>query len=174
MLKIQISNPLFSPLECDEELSMDEIIELLFPLENEYLFLIWNNIFIPLSYKYDISVILDDFIEIVNFLDQKNVVKQEIHWPSNTFSAKWILEKDDNKINITSEWFHTLGNLTTLLNSVNYMSIDQDTFRHEILKLLIFIKNTIQNNTSNQIKIINYASLEKIVHLHNNSHNLWG
>ena len=48
---VQVSNPEASgKLESDDE-SFQEAIESLFPLHTEYAFIIWNNVYVPLSYK---------------------------------------------------------------------------------------------------------------------------
>jgi hypothetical protein len=47
----------------DEDLC--EAVETVFPLEAECMVMVWSGVYIPLSYKYDLGVMLADIIEIM-------------------------------------------------------------------------------------------------------------
>ena len=52
IFSVQASNPKYWKNVLDEEdSSLSDAIETIFPLNTEYAFLEWNHIFIPLSYK---------------------------------------------------------------------------------------------------------------------------
>lgn len=62
---ILAGNPRVQSIENSDDKSLSEAIETVFPLNTEYAILSWNYISIPLSYKYDISYMIDD---IPNFI----------------------------------------------------------------------------------------------------------
>lgn len=153
MFKIQINNPKSIYQAIDYEISIEEAIENIFPLENDYAIMIWNNIFIPLTYKYDISCMILDFIRIVNYIDDSNEITLEIFWASNTFSSIWILRKEQNVIQISSQWTTVIGGVESLLNSNNLNIVQKDELKNEIVKLIHFLKNTLQINYNDVNKI---------------------
>ncbi len=139
MIKIQISNPNLLNLKNDNDSNIEEAIETIFPSDTEYALLIWDNIFIPLSYKYDISKMISDFILLEKFILSKEKYI-DIYWASNTFSSIWKLERNQNMINIQSKWNCVLGGLTDLLNCKSEITIDSNQLRIELLSMLNFLK----------------------------------
>jgi hypothetical protein len=51
MFDIQINNPKASEIADENDKTLEDAIESIFPLSNEYAFLIWNHIYIPLTYR---------------------------------------------------------------------------------------------------------------------------
>ena len=146
MISIQISNPILLPITDEEVTSLEDVIENIFPLDTEYLILIWNNIFIPLNYKYDISVMILDFIKIFDFLKDDETDTLEMHWASNTFSSIWKMEKRNSYVNIKSFWKSVNGGIEDKLNELSENTIALNDFTEEIKKLLVFLKNSIQKS----------------------------
>ncbi|BAY41833.1 hypothetical protein NIES2111_62290 (plasmid) [Nostoc sp. NIES-2111] len=71
---IQVSNPIFlySPSEIVSDLA--EAIQVIYPMETEKAFIIWNHTYIPLSYKYNLSVIIDDILPMLSDLTSQKKV----------------------------------------------------------------------------------------------------
>lgn len=153
---IQASNPkIISNFNSDDE-TLDEAIESIYPLLTESAIIVWNKIYIPLSYKYDISVIIFDAMKMIEILLSSEKGAYEIHWPSNTFSAIWRLTWDNNQLVIKSKWNNVLGNLSDLLNSYNELKIDKYSFVNEwgiILKKIIIDLNKTGYNKDNLSEI---------------------
>lgn len=160
MLKIQLSNPIALPVKLEESVSLDEVLELIFPLENEHAYLNWNHCHIPLSYKYDISVLTQDLIKIYDFTQNEDT-ELEIHWASNTFASVWHLQKINGHIHIQTKWENVSGGLTELLNTKTSNVIPVQDLESELSKILKFLKQTIINNVSN-INYIEDNGLEKV------------
>jgi hypothetical protein len=140
MFDIQISNPVSSRTRNEDDRNLDEAIESIFPLQNEYAFIIWNHIFIPLMYKYDLSVMIKDIIHLLNVLRVKQEGKENINWPSNTFSSSWAIEFDLSKVKINASWHNVLGKVTDLLNASNNIEVSRQEFIEKWMNLLLFIK----------------------------------
>ncbi|TJZ60057.1 hypothetical protein FAZ15_14325 [Sphingobacterium olei] len=161
MIKIQISNPEVLSLIEEEIINLEDAIESIFPLDTEYLILIWNNIFIPLTYKYDISLMVLDFIRILHFLKDDKGDKLEIHWASNTFVSIWKMKKINSSVNIKSEWETVNGGTQDLLNKVNENTLPVSDFEKEIKKILFFLKNSLEKSGLNCHLIEDFEKLEK-------------
>lgn len=161
MINIQISNPILIQMTDEEVTNLEDAIESIFPLDTEYLILIWNNIFIPLSYKYDISIMVLDFIKIFHFLKDDQIDKLEIHWASNTFASIWRMEKINSYVTIKSEWRTVNGGVEDKLNQLSENIIALTDFKAEVKKLLVFLKDSIEKSGINCFLIEDFDILEK-------------
>lgn len=145
MFKIQISNPEILCIIDDNDTNIEEAIQTIFPLETEYAFLIWNHIFIPLSYKYDISLMIKDFTLIYKFLKDEKKEYMQLHWVSNTFASLWELTKKGDFIEIKTSWNSVIGKLESLLNAHSAMRIESTLFAKEIQNIIAFIKASLES-----------------------------
>src|SRR5689334_16049310 len=101
MFDIQISNPVAIESRDKDDTNLNEAIQSIFPFKNEYCFVVWNHIFIPVSYKYDISFMINDIIRILDFIKRGDGCL-EIHWASDTFASIWRIECTSQSIKIES------------------------------------------------------------------------
>lgn len=115
-------------------MDLEDAIESIFPLDTEHLILTWNNILIPLNYKYDISLMVLDFVRILHFLREEEDDKLAIHWASSTFASIWQMKKEDNFISIKSYWNTVNGGRENLLNEFNENKVSIKYLENEIKK----------------------------------------
>ncbi len=145
MFKIQISNPEILGIIDENDTNIEEAIQTIYPVETEYAFMIWNHIFIPLSYKYDISLMIKDFILIYQFLRSEKEKTWQLHWASNTFASYWELIKDGDYIQIKTIWNTVIGKLESVLNSNSEMTIKSALLAQEIQIIIVFIKKSLES-----------------------------
>ncbi|MEO7594939.1 MAG: hypothetical protein ABI134_27225, partial [Byssovorax sp.] len=63
---IQSSNPRSSS-ECDaDDASLCDAVQTVFPMATESMIMVWSGVYIPLGYKYDVSLMVDDIIDLCN------------------------------------------------------------------------------------------------------------
>lgn len=129
--------------------SIGELIENIFPLSEDYFYINWNRITIFISYKYDLSIIFEDYVYIFKFLESSNEDKLKITFPSNTFDVIWDIRKDRDNINILSQWNTVLSHNEKKLNESSFLEVNADIFRKELSKLLRFIYNLIIYEANN-------------------------
>jgi hypothetical protein len=161
MFDIQISNPIAIEIRDVDDENIKEAIESVFPLENEYCFIIWNHLFIPVSYKYDISCMINDIIKIVNFIKNGDGVL-EINWGSDTFSASWRMECTSDTIRIESKWVSVLGKLERLLNDNSILEVKKQVFVEKWIALLLFVKGKLEKAGYNSSNLEDFYQLENI------------
>lgn len=161
MFKIQLSNPEILKVTFNEFVSIEDVLESIFPLDTEYAFIMWNHISIPLSYKYDISLMILDFARIIQYIHKYDELNLTIHWASNTFASIWYLVKYKEYIKINSSWFSVVGGLEELLNKHNEITIKPTDLQAEINKLQIFVEKAIRSSGALTDKIIGFDSLTK-------------
>src|SRR5882762_688622 len=112
---IQASNPRTRATFDATAENLSDAIESVFLRETEYALLIWNWICIPLSYKYDLSLMVDDIVDLVEDMVRETMGHRMIHWPSNTFASTWNVKWQDGKVMINATWECVLGKTEGLL-----------------------------------------------------------
>lgn len=106
---IQASRPRTTAKHDAEDSTLDEAIQTAFPLHTEAAFLCWDNCFIPLSYKYDISLMILDIIGMLESIIEQPSGPLHIDWASNTFAATWDIDWGRENVRIRSEWHSVVG-----------------------------------------------------------------
>ena len=133
---IQASNPKFQrETEFDDD-SLSGAIENIFPLYTESAILVWNYISIPLSYKYDISYMIDDILNLILNLQEKESGKKVIHWLPDTFRCNWGVSWENEQLKIESQWECTVGHLEGLLNEKPIVMLSIEAFISEWKEVL--------------------------------------
>lgn len=133
---IQASNPKFQYVENFDDESLSDAIESAFPLNTENAILSWNYVSIPLSYKYDISYMMEDILKLLYDLQSKEDGKIVIHWLPDTFRSNWTLSWNNGKLEIQSQWECTVGHLERILNEKPNISLSINTFVSEWKEIL--------------------------------------
>lgn len=134
---IQVSNPTATTEADEHDETIGETVESLFPLDTEHAFVVWNGIYIPLSYKYDLSVIYDDVIEMIETLVESSEGDLTVCWPSSSFDAEWNLKWADGSVEIKAEWRRLLGSTERLLRDSGPVVIEIGRFVAEWRSLLM-------------------------------------
>ena len=63
---IQASNPRISYTVMPEDETLSDAVESAFLSDSENAILVWNYVNVPLSYKYDISYMIDDILNLLS------------------------------------------------------------------------------------------------------------
>jgi hypothetical protein len=133
---IQVSEPKINKEFDSLESSIRDLLEDLFPMETEDAIMCWNSVLIPLSYKYDIPIMIEDIVDMIENILANNNGKIVINWPSDTFNAKWNIEWGEGKLKCKAIWYSISGNIEEVLNKSGYVEIDVDQFLAEWINLL--------------------------------------
>lgn len=103
---------------CDpDDVSLSDAMQTVFPVETEYAIMIWNWTCIHMTYKYDISLMIDDVIDMADKMLSRPTGVHVIDWPSNGFAAKWGMEWGGGEVVIDAEWRSVAGNVESVLNA---------------------------------------------------------
>ena len=123
----------------NEDIKVSEAIYTIFPLETEDAVLFWGKEQILLSYRYDISTMIDDIIQMIFNLKNQNVREWSVDWPSNTFACNWKIKWINDSLEIVSNWREEF-NATEYLRKNNVIKIGKTEFLNEwknIIDILI-------------------------------------
>ena len=153
---IQAGNPKVQCTLDYEDDNLSNAIETIFPLYTENAILVWNYINIPLSYKYDISYMMNDIISLLSNLQKKKSGRKIVHWLPDTFRCDWFVSWEEGELEINSKWECTVGHLEKLLNEVPNLRLPINTFVNEWKEVL--------NNVVKGLKLCKYdvAKIEGI------------
>ncbi|AZS13826.1 hypothetical protein [Paenibacillus lutimineralis] len=133
---IQASRPKYTGLYDKEDQNLSNAIETIFPMMTEKALIFWKTIYIPLCYKYDISWMIDNILDIFEMLRSKPDGEISLKWASNTFSAVWNIRWMDEEVVIAPEWYSVLGHTEHLLNSKGAIMVPIRSFISEWKKIL--------------------------------------
>ncbi|WP_028580708.1 hypothetical protein [Desulfogranum japonicum] len=133
---IQISNPSSCKNVLDFADNLEDAIESLFYIDTEDAVMNWNGVRLPLSYKYDISVICEDIIGMLESIVDNEKGELFIEWPSNTFRTDWSLKWEGDSLDCKSSWFDVSGNIENILNCSGVITLDKTDFVSEWAGLL--------------------------------------
>jgi len=150
---IQASNPRFQYKADLNDNCLSEAIENAFPMNTENAIMTWNYVSIPLSYKYDLSYMIDDILKLIHVLRNNSNGNMVIHWLPDTFRCDWSIEWNEGIMKICSRWECTVGNLESILNMRNSVSLSISDFINEWKGVLEIIVKGLENCGYDKTKI---------------------
>jgi hypothetical protein len=156
---IQVSKPICLNNYDNADESLADAMETIFPLLTEGAIIMWNYIPIRLSYKYDISYMLDDIVDMLLMIRTKEKGKMEIQWLPDTFRCDWKLQWNEGTIKIKSEWGGIIGDLEKILNKNSEVCLKVNEFRGEWKKLLELVIKNLKNSGYQENQIRNMDNL---------------
>lgn len=136
IFSIQASNPRFRTIMNPDDECLAEAIESIFPLNTENVILTWNCISVPLSYKYDISYMVNDILLLLSVIQKEDIGKMTIQWLPDTFRCDWLIQWNIDEVQIDSHWECTVGHLEDILNQRKHISLLKSDFVNEWKEVL--------------------------------------
>ncbi|MFD7628296.1 hypothetical protein ACFV7Q_20025 [Streptomyces sp. NPDC059851] len=104
--------------------------------ESEDAVLVWNQVPVRLTYRYNIAVMLDDLVPLLEEVRRPEFSGAEVFWGSDTFSAEWKLTREGGDLRIRARWHSTLGNHESLLAERGDVVVGAEDFVGEWSKVL--------------------------------------
>jgi len=133
---IQASQPRYlSAGECGGD-DFSTVLQGVFAESTEYAVLIWNRVPVLLSYKYDVSVIFEDILDLLEDVIGSDSGAFDFEWPSDTFRASWSLRWSGPDLSIDSKWYSVTGGIEEALNARMSLSVSKAGFLSEWKRLL--------------------------------------
>jgi hypothetical protein len=113
------TNPFFvqtgSPRTIDSRetavYDLQDAIVHIFPPLTEFLILYWNDIAIPLSYKYDVGDYIVQFVEVIDHIVSKPSGSASETLASNSFHTRWEFSWDETIIRWEAKWILAGGDV---------------------------------------------------------------
>lgn len=162
--KIKTYTPKNNAMFDKTDSKLSEAIYTIFPLETEEAKLHWGTEEISLSYRYDISIMIDDIIQMIIALQSENNGELSIDWPSNTFAANWNMVWVGDSIKITSHWREGF-NATEYLKKNNIIEINRYIFLKEWKNILKILIQNLEYSGYNKQNLIDMVDLLKVYSL---------
>ncbi|MFE5124979.1 hypothetical protein [Streptomyces sp. NPDC056669] len=132
--RLQTGNP--ETLKVGPADDMADATGQMYPMETEDAILFWNRVPVRLEYRYDIPVLLDDLIPLLEEVQNPAFSQTQVHWGSDTFSTEWNIVRDGDFLRIDSRWDSAHGSYEFLLNDRSQLTVGIDSFVAEWLKVL--------------------------------------
>lgn len=160
--EIQTGQPRTEAAHDPEDESLCDAIQGAFPLRTEHMFMVWNHVYIPLGYKYDVSLIVDDALDLVDAMLSEATGLRTIHWPSNTFASSWTVEWRGALVTIQATWSCVLGGTESLLNASGPVVLPVDEFVAEWKRPFELVARALREAGYSEHQIPRLAVLESV------------
>ncbi|MES9601921.1 MULTISPECIES: hypothetical protein [Actinomadura] len=131
---LQTGNP--ETLKVGSAEDMADATGQMYPMDTEDAILFWNRVPVRLEYRYDIAVLLDDLVPLLEEVQNPEFSQTQIHWGSDTFSTEWNIARDGDSLRIDSRWDSIHGSYEFLLNERSQLTVRIESFVAEWLKVL--------------------------------------
>jgi hypothetical protein len=105
---LHLGVPAFVATREESDSTLSDAVQTVFPLD-ERAFLEWNGLTLPLSYKYDISVMLEDIIEMVLAVRKTESGMFQVDWPSSGFPFHWAIKWNASEVEVHAQPRHEPG-----------------------------------------------------------------
>ncbi len=116
-------------------IKLSEAIASIFSAHSSKAILFWGEEEIPLSYSNDISIMIDDILQMLFTLQNSNAGEWSVDWPSYRFSSNWHLIWKDDFLEITAQWREEF-NPSDYLKKNNVIKFKKSSFIEEWKNLL--------------------------------------
>lgn len=128
---IQVGEPIIFPPQTKEIPNLALAIEELFPIQTEEIILYWYWVPVRLGYKHDLSVLIDELLELLWVVLHSEQGKYKVAWDSTSFSAHWFLAWDEEQMTIEAEWHAVAGQYEAFLNTRSKVKTTRLAFLQE-------------------------------------------
>jgi hypothetical protein len=128
---IQASRPRMLRANDPDDDTLSDAIQTIFPMDTERAILVWNHVYVPLGYKYDVSLMADDIVQICDDILSNMDGTRLIHWPSNTFAAVWKVVWTSGVVSVEAQWNRVVGGTESILAGRPSISIPTQDFLAE-------------------------------------------
>lgn len=125
---IQVSNPKMLAAIDQEDETICDAMQTVFPMQTEDAFMVWNRIHIPIGYKYTLGFLLGEAIRMISELKQRVNGSHTTVWPSNVFHSTWHMHWQGDQLEIHSKWDSVVGFTEVLLAERSTLSTSRDAF----------------------------------------------
>ena len=132
---INACNPKNNSCFDNKDVKLSEAIYTIFPMETEDAILFWGDEKIPLSYRYDISTIIDEIIEMIFAVKNKSSEKWDVVWSSNTFAGRWYFKLLGDSLEIDAQWREEFE-ASDYLENHSVLRIEREKFLKEWEKII--------------------------------------
>lgn len=137
---------------------MASAIQMVFPMETEDLFVVWHGIPIALGYKYDLGVIIDDLVPLLESIQQETSGTWEAAFGSDTFTASWDVSWSADQLTVDATWVRAYLGGDFLNRNCRRLEIDRADFLSEWKTVLQRVHRAVQES---RVKLEDNALYER-------------
>lgn len=145
--------------EAPEDLS--HAVELCFPMETVDAVLLWHGHQIRIGYKYDVSVILEPLVDMLEACLESS--PEHTFFGSDTLTADFRLSYRDEEVVISANWESTLGPPLSVLNQEPTVIIKKTRFLECWARLLSVTANAVRESNIASYVREDLASLDNLL-----------
>lgn len=159
----QASSPRFEAVLDPRIDTIGEAIETVFIFLTERALLNWNGCRVSLCYKYDLSVIIDDVLDMLEALIEPSG-QWTATWSSDTFNGQWKLVWDSEIVDLEADWDDVGGGALEGLKQVEKtVRITKQHFLCEWGRPLRIVHKALTDSGYDPLKVEGFTRLTNIL-----------
>jgi len=134
----------------ESDTTLSDAVQTIFPLD-ERAFLEWNGLTLPLNYKYDISLMLEDIVDMVLAIRNTAAGQLQVDWPSSGFPFHWTIKWNASEIEVHAQPRHEPGAVD--LKGREWIRVDRGSFLEAWQALLRAVLSCLEAVGYNSLQI---------------------
>ncbi len=125
---IQAGHPQTTGIRSEEDDRLEKAMKTIFPTYAEYAIMIWRDVAIPISYRYDIPLMIGDILDMINDMSKNETGSRHISWVPVFFKCSWNLVWNREMVDIMSVWENVALTPSGILNERSRMITNKEEF----------------------------------------------
>ena len=117
-----------------------------FRLDTEQACIVWDRIYVPISYRNDLSVIIDEILFIIENLHKTESGDFQNYFSSNTFHCNWHFRWTEDDLRIEASWDSLSGQLHKHNVLSTEINCSRSCFIGEWLELLRVVRDGVRHS----------------------------
>jgi hypothetical protein len=122
---IQVGSPTLAAGTLGETAAdFSEAITFAYAKDTEPAVLSWNHVLVAIDYHYDVSVMAEDVVDLLEELEDPGFPETCVNWGSSTFQGQWAIRATLGDLVLTSWWGEVHGSYEFLLNERSELTVN--------------------------------------------------
>jgi hypothetical protein len=147
--------------ELDE--SLCDAAQSTLSLDSEPMILVWNNVRVPIGYKYDFSFMLEDVVDLIVEGLSVEEGSKVINWPCNNFASSWYINWHSGRIAVTAEWRTVALGMELPLAASGPIELSLLEFMLQWLTPLAYVSCALHQAGYVHIKLSKFRILDEVI-----------
>jgi hypothetical protein len=146
----------------EEDESLCDALQTIFPMDTEDAYMVWNWIHVPLGYKYTFSFMVEDVLMILEQLMKHESGELTNCWPVQELRADWHMKWQGDTVEIRAQWETAPGFTEELLRARPMLIMNKGAFISEWKQVLGVILEALTQAGYHETQLRNLAKLREI------------
>lgn len=142
MFYVQAGNPEFRTATIRSD-SLGDAVEEVFIFPTESMVLFWNGCCFPLGYKYDMSLMVDDLLSLLQSVSGAGAGQASVEWPTNGYACAWDVGWAGSRLRVRCVPRTDFGVMKAFVDANPVVELTKTNFLSEFTRPLEIVRNAV-------------------------------